>query len=200
MASKRSIELFYDVLSPYAYIGFQILRRYEPIWHVEVTRTPVLIGGIMKATGNQAPGLNPYKQKHMINDIQRQCESYKIPYTQHPDLMAKLFKQGSLKAQRLLVAAALDVPSSLSDLSHHLLLASWGQALDITDDDVLLAACAQAGLDQDQGHRLVERTVDPVVKEQLKTNTERAVSYDVLDCLRSLSMIETCTLARTASS
>eukprot|EP00045_Choanoeca_perplexa_P022809 m.10939 g.10939 ORF g.10939 m.10939 type:complete len:233 (+) comp9718_c0_seq1:32-730(+) len=179
MASKRAVEMFYDVLSPYAYVGFQIMRRYQPLWSIDLKLTPVLIGGIMHATDNKPPGYNVYKSKNMLRDMSRLCESYQLPYTFDPNIEEKLFKKGSLKAQRLLVATSVDAPKSLMDVSHALFLQSWGVAADITDDQVLLHACSEAGLDDTTAQQLLARTEDAVIKDLLKQNTAKAVEHGV---------------------
>nr|KAF6469512.1 glutathione S-transferase kappa 1 [Molossus molossus] len=48
----RTLELFYDVLSPYSWLGFEILCRYQNIWNVSLQLRPTLIAGIMKDSGS----------------------------------------------------------------------------------------------------------------------------------------------------
>ncbi|XP_058387901.1 glutathione S-transferase kappa 1 isoform X3 [Diceros bicornis minor] len=48
----RTLELFYDVLSPYSWLGFEILCRYKNIWNVNLQLRPTLIAGIMQDSGS----------------------------------------------------------------------------------------------------------------------------------------------------
>ncbi|PNJ51851.1 GSTK1 isoform 5 [Pongo abelii] len=48
----RTVELFYDVLSPYSWLGFEILCRYQNIWNINLQLRPSLITGIMKDSGS----------------------------------------------------------------------------------------------------------------------------------------------------
>ncbi|XP_011845270.1 glutathione S-transferase kappa 1 isoform X4 [Macaca nemestrina] len=48
----RTVELFYDVLSPYSWLGFEVLCRYQNIWNINLQLRPSLIGGIMKDSGS----------------------------------------------------------------------------------------------------------------------------------------------------
>ncbi|XP_040858326.1 glutathione S-transferase kappa 1-like isoform X4 [Ochotona curzoniae] len=48
----RTLELFYDVLSPYSWLGFEVLCRYQHIWNVKLQLRPSLLGGIMKDSGS----------------------------------------------------------------------------------------------------------------------------------------------------
>jgi hypothetical protein len=45
-----SIELFYDCLSPFSYLAFTVLERYQPVWEVDLRLRPLLLGGVMGAT------------------------------------------------------------------------------------------------------------------------------------------------------
>ncbi|XP_070598134.1 glutathione S-transferase kappa 1-like isoform X1 [Erythrolamprus reginae] len=49
---KKKVECFYDVVSPYSWLGFEIICRYRPIWNLDLHLRPVFLGGIMKATGS----------------------------------------------------------------------------------------------------------------------------------------------------
>ncbi|XP_040857971.1 glutathione S-transferase kappa 1-like isoform X3 [Ochotona curzoniae] len=48
----RTLELFYDVLSPYCWLGFEVLCRYQHIWNVKLQLRPSLIAGIMRESGS----------------------------------------------------------------------------------------------------------------------------------------------------
>ncbi|KAG0219964.1 Glutathione S-transferase kappa 1 [Mortierella sp. GBA43] len=48
MTSRASILFYYDVVSPYSYIGVKLLNRYIPFWKdVDVVYQPTFLGGIM---------------------------------------------------------------------------------------------------------------------------------------------------------
>ncbi|XP_021573482.1 glutathione S-transferase kappa 1 isoform X5 [Carlito syrichta] len=48
----RTLELFYDVLSPYSWLSFEVLCRYQNIWNINLRLQPSLIAGIMKDSGS----------------------------------------------------------------------------------------------------------------------------------------------------
>jgi glutathione S-transferase kappa 1 len=60
------ITLYYDIISPYTWLAFEVLHRYESIWKIPVDYQPFLLGGVMKATQNVPPGSNPFKLKYMM--------------------------------------------------------------------------------------------------------------------------------------
>uniref|UniRef100_A0A4W2FGK5 Glutathione S-transferase kappa 1 n=2 Tax=Bos TaxID=9903 RepID=A0A4W2FGK5_BOBOX len=48
----RTLELFYDVLSPYSWLAFEVLCRYKNIWNISLQLQPTLIGGILRESGS----------------------------------------------------------------------------------------------------------------------------------------------------
>uniref|UniRef100_A0A5F8HDR1 Glutathione S-transferase kappa n=1 Tax=Monodelphis domestica TaxID=13616 RepID=A0A5F8HDR1_MONDO len=48
----RKLELFYDVLSPYSWLGFELLCRYQNIWNINLQLRPSFIPGILKDSGS----------------------------------------------------------------------------------------------------------------------------------------------------
>nr|KAF6319534.1 glutathione S-transferase kappa 1 [Myotis myotis] len=75
----RTVELFYDVLSPYSWLGFEILCRYKNIWNVDLQLRPTSIAGVMKNSGNKPPALLPLKAKYMTNDIKLLGQHFQVP-------------------------------------------------------------------------------------------------------------------------
>ncbi|KAG0216977.1 Glutathione S-transferase kappa 1, partial [Mortierella sp. GBA43] len=48
MATRASIICYYDVISPYTYMGFKLFNRFRKQWPgVDVTFKPLLLGGVM---------------------------------------------------------------------------------------------------------------------------------------------------------
>lgn len=52
MSSRASILVYYDVVSPYSYIGVKLLNRFRTQWKdVDVVYRPVFLGGVMSVRG-----------------------------------------------------------------------------------------------------------------------------------------------------
>uniref|UniRef100_A0A6I8P256 Glutathione S-transferase kappa 1 n=1 Tax=Ornithorhynchus anatinus TaxID=9258 RepID=A0A6I8P256_ORNAN len=50
--APRPCELFYDVVSPYSWLGFEVLCRYRNTWNINLRLRPSFIAGIMKDSGS----------------------------------------------------------------------------------------------------------------------------------------------------
>ncbi|XP_043823737.1 glutathione S-transferase kappa 1-like isoform X4 [Dromiciops gliroides] len=48
----RKLELFYDLLSPYSWLGFEVLCRYQNIWNISLKLRPSFLAGIMRDSGS----------------------------------------------------------------------------------------------------------------------------------------------------
>lgn len=72
MAPPRiSIKLYYDVVSPFSYLAFEILTRYRELWNMDLELCPIFLGGVMVAAGNRPPMTVKRKGDYMVTDIGR---------------------------------------------------------------------------------------------------------------------------------
>ncbi|KIM26898.1 hypothetical protein M408DRAFT_174971 [Serendipita vermifera MAFF 305830] len=85
MPPRIKLDFFYDIGSPYSYLAFEILLRYEQLWNLDLQLQPVLLGGVFKLTGNSSPAATQYKRAHMMNDISRVSQEFQIPFSPGPE-------------------------------------------------------------------------------------------------------------------
>ncbi|PNI99906.1 GSTK1 isoform 6 [Pan troglodytes] len=123
----RTVELFYDVLSPYSWLGFEILCRYQNIWNINLQLRPSLITGIMKDSGNKPPGLLPRKGLYMANDLKLLRHHLQIPIHFPKDFLSVMLEKGSLSAMRFLTAVNLEHPEMLEKASRELWMRVWSR-------------------------------------------------------------------------
>jgi 2-hydroxychromene-2-carboxylate isomerase len=84
--AKPKITLYVDIVSPFAYMGYYMLRHHPAFSpsKVAVTYVPIFLGGLMKKCDNRAP-LEITNKKNWINlERMRWAEQFKIPVSPTP--------------------------------------------------------------------------------------------------------------------
>ncbi|XP_006861251.1 PREDICTED: glutathione S-transferase kappa 1 isoform X2 [Chrysochloris asiatica] len=173
----RTLELFYDVLSPYSWLGFEVLCRYQHVWNVDLQLRPTLIAGIMKDSGNKPPALLPRKAQYMTQDLRSLGQHFQVPIQFPKDFFSVILEKGSLSAMRFLTAVHLECPEMLEKVSRELWMRVWSRDEDISESQSILAAAEKAGMPAEQAQRFLEKISSPKVKNQLKETTETACKY-----------------------
>ncbi|XP_004629083.1 glutathione S-transferase kappa 1 [Octodon degus] len=176
--APRTLELFYDVLSPYSWLGFEVLCRYQHIWNVKLQLRPSYIAGIMRDSGNKPPSLLPRKAQYMIKDLIRLKQHFQVPLRYPKDFNATILQKGSLSAMRFLTAVNMEHPERLEQVSRELWMRIWSRDEDIVEPQSILAAAQKAGLSAEKAQGLLEKSSTEQVKNQLKETTEAACKYE----------------------
>lgn len=163
------VEFIFDFASPNAYLAHKVLPSILTRTGATVEITPCLLGGIFKATGNQAPfasfGHVQNKMNYEQKEMQRFIEQHGLAAFQfNPH-----FPVNTLALVRGAVAAAEE--GALDAYVEAGLAAMWELGLKMDDPEVYVQAMNDAGLD---GQALLEKTQDPDVKARLIQNTEQA--------------------------
>lgn len=162
-ANSMKLELFFDIESAYSYLAFMCLDRYVPKrWDIELVLRPALLGGVFKATSNQAPVLLPAKAPYLVTDMARNGKYFGVP-VQIPEG----FPSSGLQVMRLLTAVALEAPAKLRDVTRALYRRHWGDGLAV-DNAEAWTACAAGELASLVGEQRI--------KDALKAATDEAVS------------------------
>ncbi|NXA41865.1 GSTK1 transferase, partial [Eudromia elegans] len=176
-APRKRLELFYDVVSPYAWFGFEVLCRYQHIWNIDLRFRPAFLGGIMHATGNKPPGMLPKRGEYMLKDIARLGKYYQVPIQVSAEHLQHLLGPLSLGAMRFITAIDMTEPQFLEPVSREFWIRFWSQHEDINQPASILAVAAQAGLSSELAQKLLEMVSSPAVKNRLRATTDDAVKY-----------------------
>ncbi|XP_051007599.1 glutathione S-transferase kappa 1-like [Acomys russatus] len=173
----RNLEMFYDVLSPYSWLGFEVLCRYQHIWNIKLQLRPALIAGIMKDSGNKPPAVVPRKGQYMHKEIPLLEQHFQVPLRLPKDFFDVILKKGSINAMRFLTAVSMEQPEMLEKVSRELWMRIWSRDEDITESQSILAAAEKAGMSAERAQSVLEKVPTEQVKNKLKETTEAACKY-----------------------
>jgi 2-hydroxychromene-2-carboxylate isomerase len=163
----KSVEFYFDVGSPTAWLAWTQLPAIAAEADAELLARPVLLGGIFKATGNRPPAENPAKGQYLFRDLARFAERYDVTLNFNPH-----FPVNTLQCMRVLTAVQMYRPEEVSACIEALFRALWVEGLDAADETVLRDVLDHAGLEADT---FLEWAGRDEVKEQLKAETDAAV-------------------------
>ena len=172
------LTFYYDTISPYSWLAFEILQRYRPIWNLVIDFKPVFMGGITKENSNkflESLTQTPNRVQYMFSDIVRQGEFYQVHLRVPESPLYLLGVAGSLKQQRFLTAVKKLYPDYLESCSREFWHRCWSEDLDATKDTSIFMVASRAGLKEDEILNCLEEIQTEELKSILKNATSDAV-------------------------
>jgi 2-hydroxychromene-2-carboxylate isomerase len=163
----RTVDVYFDYSSPFAYLGTTQIERVARETGGEVRWKPFLLGALFHAIGSpQIPlfAMPEPKQRYQRLELERWAAHWGVPFrfTTH-------FPLRTVDALRLTMLAP---PERTSALVHRLMRAAWVDDEDLADRAVLARAARDAGVDE----ALLSRTSEPEVKQALVRATDEAIA------------------------
>lgn len=167
---RKTVDFIFDFASPNAYLVHKVVPEIEARTGATFNYIPCLLGGIFKATGNQAPmiafGDIKNKPDYDMIEMQRfiarhQLADFKM--NPHFPVISLMLIRGALVAER---------DGYLMEYVDAMLAAMWEQGLKLDDPEVLHKALADAGFDAD---KIMTDMSDDAIKAKLMENTGAAV-------------------------
>lgn len=165
-----TVEVFFDVSSPWTYLAFEGLDAMAREMGFTVEWRPFLVGGVFNTVNptvyqfrdNPPPAKLAYQAKDLADWARVGGLTIKW--------LPKVFPVNSVKAMRgCLVAAAHD---KLVPFARAAFEAYWRDDRDISQDDILADVCRTAGLDADE---VLTAIATQDIKDQLRANTEELI-------------------------
>jgi 2-hydroxychromene-2-carboxylate isomerase len=162
MADRIAVSWVFDVISPFAYLGLRDLERLPA--HVELRFVPVLLAAMLSQFGQKGPAEIPSKRRFTYRFVLWRARQMGLAMRFPP---AHPFNP--LAALRLIVAAGADRRAATLVLE-----AVFRDGRDVSNPEVIAELARQLGVAD------AERAVsDPQVKQQLRENTDWAISLGV---------------------
>jgi 2-hydroxychromene-2-carboxylate isomerase len=164
-----NVDFLFDFGSPNAYFAHKVIPEIEKRTGATFTYVPVLLGGLFKLTGNQAPmlafGNIKNKMPYEMLETQRFIKKHNLTqYTFNPN-----FPVNTLVLMRMAVAAErMGILPRYADAMFHFM---WEDPRKMDDPAVIQTTLTEAGFD---AGALIAAAQTPEVKQGLMTNTEQA--------------------------
>ncbi|KAL2084085.1 hypothetical protein ACEWY4_019603 [Coilia grayii] len=175
----KLVELFYDVISPYSWLAFEVLCRYRNVWNINLKLRPALLGGVYKGAGNKGPDDVPRKFHYMVTDLLRLGSYAGVPLRVPAQPINVLLGKGSLPAMRFVTAVAEDSAgdAKVERVSRELWTRIWSNGQDINQLSSLAEVGQKAGLSARKVEELLEQSQSKAIKDKLWNTTEKALDY-----------------------
>jgi 2-hydroxychromene-2-carboxylate isomerase len=166
----KSFEFLFDFGGPNSYLAHKMVPDLCARTGTEVVYTPILLGGLLKLTNNQAPLMRyaetPAKRDYEMLEFDRFVKTHKLPFVMNPHfpINSLYLMRGAVAAQHL---------GCFMPYVEAIMAAMWEKGLNTGDPDVVRLVLDGAGLD---GTAILAKADDPDVKAELAANTERAAA------------------------
>jgi 2-hydroxychromene-2-carboxylate isomerase len=171
--SPSKLDVYFDVASPFAYLGLTQLPALAKLTGVTPRLQPILLGALFRDIGQvDVPmfAMPKAKARYVGLEMSRWARWWGVPFAQ-----PSKFPQRTVAAHRLCVLAAERSADDGIRLAQHLGRAMWAEGRDLEDAATLRGVLADAGLPAEW----VERTQEPEVKAALVARTAQAKAAGV---------------------
>ncbi|KAJ5247868.1 hypothetical protein N7468_002851 [Penicillium chermesinum] len=184
------ITVYLDLVSPFAYIAFHILRNSPTFAKCEIEYVPIFLGGLMQTCGNTPPIAVKNKDKWIDVERLRWAKYFSVPMA---DRVPDGFPLRTLQVQRALCALSQISPAQVAPAMEALFRSSWvdrnakivdpntfgsiiGQVAgeEVAQQVVSLAECPEDPRNDISNYRDYDQVGQAHVKSLLTSNTERA--------------------------
>lgn len=163
------LTFYFDFGSPNAYLAHRVIPGIEARTGAHFNYVPVLLGGLFKLTGNQAPMLAFADIPAKLAYERREMERFIAKHGLHDFKMNPYFPVNTLALMRGAVAAQAGgiLPAYVETMFHYM----WEDPRKLDDPETLTTTLAEAGLPAGQ---LMADMQLAEIKDRLLANTQLA--------------------------
>jgi 2-hydroxychromene-2-carboxylate isomerase len=167
----QTVEFFFDVGSPAAYLAWTQLPRLAADTRADVALKPMLLGGVFQATGNRSPMEVPAKGRYMQDDLERFARRYGVAFRHNP-----FFPINTLTLMRGATSLQMRQEPRMVPYVDAVYRAIWVDGKNMNDPATVGSVLQDAGFDPSA---LLALAAEPQVKDRLKAITQDAVARGV---------------------
>ncbi|ELT89993.1 hypothetical protein CAPTEDRAFT_222990 [Capitella teleta] len=178
LPTKRTVEFFYDIVSPYSWIAFECLCRHRNVWNIDLKLKPVFHAVVIQTAGNEQTVLVPKRRTYLRLDLMRLARHYQLPLNIPADPHGEMYIKGTLAPMRLLTAIDLEQPQLVENTSRSLWTRLWSRDQDVTQPASLLEAAMAAGMTEERAQHFLGQLKSQKVKDRLKQYTAEAIDHE----------------------
>lgn len=165
----KAVEFLFDFGSPTSYLAYKQLPKIASRHGARIVWTPILLGGVFKATGNASPAQVPAKARYMNQDLARFAKRYNVVlnFNTHFPVNTLALMRG---------AAAYQGSDQFDIYVNAMFDAMWAHPRNLNDPGEVAHVLRDIGVKPDDFLARVERDD---VKAKLKANTDGAIARGV---------------------
>lgn len=163
---ERSIRLYFDFISPYAYLAWTQLPALAARQGCALEPAPVLFAALLDAHGTKGPAEVPARRAYLLKDVVRKAHTLGVPIDApfaHPFNPLLALRVASLPESREVRVRVVDA----------LYRAAWVERRDVTSAEVVTEVLRAADLDAGLVARVGE------AKSSVRAQTEEAIALGV---------------------
>ena len=161
----RSIDFYFDFISPYSYLAHKKIKKLKEI---NFKYMPVLVGGLHNLQGITPPAFIKPKLKHMISDCNLIAEKDRSDF-----IWNSKFPINSLNIMRGYIFINNDAKDSYLNVIFD---AYWKENLDIANEEILKSIIEKCKINPNDFFNGIK---DPITKSELKTVTQEAHDKEI---------------------
>jgi 2-hydroxychromene-2-carboxylate isomerase len=165
----KKIDFYFDFGSPYSYLAYTQIKKFEKETGEKVNYMPVLVGGLHKLAGITAPAFIPLKAKYLIKDCKIWADKYKVKYQ-----FNRYFPIKTVNLMRSALVAEKD--NFLRSFVDKTFNAIWVDSLNMNNDEVFLKFIKGQDINSDL---FSLKYNDPFVKNELIKRTDESFAKGV---------------------
>ena len=165
----KSIEFYFDFSSPYAYIGYKEIMKYEKKNLFKIKFMPIFLGGLHNSAGVTPAAFNALKSKYMMNDTKLVSEKKDIKF-----IFNSYFPIKTVNFMRGAIIAEKDNFQKI--YIEKIFNAIWKDGLNMNDPTVINKIHKNMDLNPDI---FLSKATDKKIKNKLRELTDSALKKGI---------------------